>query len=114
MKTGFDLFPPAAERLKKILGSDTDNLFKACLQMNWFIVLIGAFYRFAADICSLLSALSIKWIVKSINSTDENSSFWTSSYLIVLVILTSGLLQGRRTVKKRLRLKSLLQTLIRN
>ena len=104
-----------AEKLKDIIekGNDdknynVDKLFRACMKMNWYVIFLGGFYRLAADICSLASALSIKWIVRSIdfeknkteNVVDEEENlktiqdFWTSPYVIVFAILAFGILQG--------------------
>ena len=106
-----------AEKLKEIISVDgkidsCENLFRACLKMNWYVVLMGGLYRLAADICSLASALSIKWIVKSINDENKNqgnqtepasenndselvvNNFWTSPYVIVFAIFAFSVLQG--------------------
>ena len=40
---------------------------------------------------SLITALSIKWVVQSF---EEQTSFWSSSYFCIFVIFTSGLFQG--------------------
>ena len=102
------------EKLKQIISVEGDincfeNLFRACLKMNWYVVLMGGLYRLAADICSLASALSIKWIVKSINDENKNQteeaseknndselaqSFWSSPYVIVFAIFAFSVLQG--------------------
>ena len=73
---------------------------------------MAGLYRLAADICSLASALSIKWIVKSINDENKNqgnqtdpasenndselvvNNFWTSPYVIVFAIFAFSVLQG--------------------
>ena len=58
-----------SDNLKRLLTSST--LFKSCLKMNSYLISMGAFYRFAADVCSLGSALSIKWIVQAMNNGTQ-------------------------------------------
>ena len=60
-----------SDNLKRLLTSETSTLFKSCLKMNSYLISMGAFYRFAADVCSLGSALSIKWIVQAMNNGTQ-------------------------------------------
>ena len=66
-----------SDNLKRLLTSSEESetkettLFKSCLKMNSYLISMGAFYRFAADVCSLGSALSIKWIVQAMNNGTQ-------------------------------------------
>ena len=58
-------------KLKKLLINPSQNLFRSCLKMNFYLILLGGVYRFAADVCSLGSALSIKWIVQAMSNGTQ-------------------------------------------
>ena len=59
------------DKLKRLLSDPSTKLFRSCLKMNAYLIFLGAFYRFAADVCSLGSALSIKWVVQAMSNGTQ-------------------------------------------
>ena len=96
------------EWFKKHAQNLKDQLFKPCLQMNAYLVILGAIFRLLADVCSLACALSIKWIVKSVQQSYAGNvtsstiqiqdvkidELMSSPYIVMCGILILGLLQG--------------------
>ena len=56
--------------------------------MNIYLILFGAAFRLFADICSLGCALSIKWIVKSVNNSTNNSYIQIQNVTVEELILS--------------------------
>ena len=73
---------------KKYCSDPKQHLFKPCLQMNIYLILFGAAFRLFADICSLGCALSIKWIVKSVNNPTNNSYIQIQNVTVEELILS--------------------------
>jgi ABC-type multidrug transport system fused ATPase/permease subunit len=95
------------DKFKKYLRHDPTTttmgmIWKPCLKMNISLLCFGACFRIAADICSLTSALSIKWMVNSfqnstaVNTTNANTiqDYFSSPYIIAVIILLTSILQG--------------------
>lgn len=94
-----------AEKLRHLWINNTEHLFKACLKLNSYLLVMGAFYRLLADVCSLISALSIKWIIKSITSQSQETvlssqDFWSSPYFVIFIMFTCGLFQGISKIQR--------------
>lgn len=60
------------EHLKACVKEPEKRVLKACLIMNWKLILLGGFFRFWSDVFGLVGAMSIKFIVDSISEDFEH------------------------------------------
>ena len=87
-----------SDKLKRLLTLKPQSIFGSCLKMNSYLISMGAFYRFAADVCSLGSALSIKWIVQAMNNGTQVTHHNPSSNSKKIFHVNLNLLDMRRQI----------------